>query len=291
MPSRSAKAAGASPLFPPECESKQEALQQIRAVLAKSPFERGYEQSRWTLELLRDKLKWTSSEAGMWGVLKRLGISWTRGRTFTESPDPDFDEKLAYLNRRTQQALQDPSSRLLYLDEMKYYRLPQEGRAWSQKTRQPTVTRKSEPYVKDKRQVLGAVDAQDGRLFYTHRETMPRTQFIDLYESICQAYPSADTIVVVQDNLPLHFHVDILSELAPQPYPWGFYKPDSWPDPTQAAQANGRLPVELVMFPTYSSWLNPIERLWRHLRRKVLTMHKMARRFGDLVSKVGDFLD
>jgi hypothetical protein len=259
-------------------------------VLAKTPFERGYEQSRWTLELLRDKLDWTDSDAGMWYILQRLGISWTGGRTFTESPDPDFDAKLTYLDQRTQAAVEDPSSRLLYLDEMKYYRLPQQGRAWSQRAQQPTVTRKSEPYVKDKRQVLGAVDAQDGRLFYTHRENMPRDQFVELYDSICKAYPDAQNIVVVQDNLPLHFHVDILEQLQPQSYPWGFYRPDSWPDPSDAAQTDGRLPIELVMFPTYSSWLNPIERLWRHLRRKVLKMHGLAKRFGDLVSRVGDFL-
>ncbi|HET8524033.1 MAG TPA: transposase, partial [Thermomicrobiales bacterium] len=36
------------------------------------------------------------------------------------------------------------------------------------------------------------------------------------------------------------------------------------------------LPIQLVPLPTYASWLNPIEKLWRWLRQEVGHLHPWA---------------
>ena len=40
-----------------------------------------------------------------------------------------------------------------------------------------------------------------------------------------------------------------------------------------------QLPIQLVPLPTYASWCNPIEKLWRQLRQELLHLHRFADRF------------
>lgn len=50
------------------------------------------------------------------------------------------------------------------------------------------------------------------------------------------------------------------------------------------------LPIQLVTLPTYASWCNPIEKLWRRLRQKVLYVHRHADDLDGLRKLVMDFL-
>ena len=43
--------------------------------------------------------------------------------------------------------------------------------------------------------------------------------------------------------------------------------------------------------PTYSPWLNPIEKLWRWLRQDVLKMHPLVEHFKELRQRVNSFLN
>ena len=43
--------------------------------------------------------------------------------------------------------------------------------------------------------------------------------------------------------------------------------------------------------PTYASWTNPIEKLWRWLRQEVLHLHRLADRLEELRAEVRRFLD
>src|SRR5262245_2216982 len=53
-----------------------------------------------------------------------------------------------------------------------------------------------------------------------------------------------------------------------------------WPtEPRAAARRKWgelHLPIQLVPLPTYASWLNPIEKLWRKLKQDVLHLHRLA---------------
>ena len=45
-----------------------------------------------------------------------------------------------------------------------------------------------------------------------------------------------------------------------------------------------------LFLPTYASWLNPIEKLWRWLRQDVLHDHDEAKTFKRLRQRVSDWL-
>ena len=49
--------------------------------------------------------------------------------------------------------------------------------------------------------------------------------------------------------------------------------------------------VEPVWLPTYAPWLNPIEKLWRWLKRDVLKMHRLAEDWRAVRDRVQQFLD
>ena len=96
------------------------------------------------------------------------------------------------------------------------------------------------------------------------------------------------------DNWPVHFHPDLLVALQPQECPFPFPRPANWPaEPgAEAVRKWGglRLPIRLVPLPTYASWLNPIEKLWRWLRQAVLHLHRWADDLPTLRAEAERFL-
>ena len=111
------------------------------------------------------------------------------------------------------------------------------------------------------------------------------------------AYRGARRLYVVQDNWPVHYHPDLLVALEPQRLlrRWPPKRPPAWPDTPSPAAARKwghlRLPVQLVPLPTYASWTNPIEKLWRWLKADALHLHRRADHLDDLRALVRAFLD
>lgn len=82
-----------------------------------------------------------------------------------------------------------------------------------------------------------------------------------------QVCAAAQRISVVQDNWSIHHHADV-------------------------AATQRQLPrIEPLWLPTYAPWLNPIEQLWRWLRRDVLKGHRLAEDWSQLHQWVNAFLD
>jgi hypothetical protein len=71
--------------------------------------------------------------------------------------------------------------------------------------------------------------------------------------------------------------------------------PQSWPkEPKPSAKKKYkelRLPIQLLPLPRYSSWANPIEKVWRKLRQDVLHQHRWAEDRSQLRLKVNHWLD
>ena len=113
--------------------------------------------------------------------------------------------------------------------------------------------------------LLAAFDVQTGRVFgrvVAHRSAAALVSFMD---GLAARYP-AQTIYVVQDNWPTHKLPTVLAELA----------------------AQHCIPLFL---PTYASWLNPIEKLWRWLRQTILHAHPDAEALEPLRQQVIAWLD
>lgn len=232
--------------------------------------------------------------SGFSRLLARLGISYQRGRDYIHSPDPDYQGKRAYLAARLA-ASRASTGRLvtLYLDELTYYRQPSLASAWEARGhRQPRAERSHRANTATR--VLATLDPEQGRVVAYQGSKIGVAQLVQFYQHLQKAYPAAERFQVVLDNWPIHFHPDLLVALEPQASPWPRYVPSNWPtEPSAAASRRWgslQLPIQLLPLPTYASWENPIEKLWRLGKQQVLHLHRSAERLDDLRQRFLAFL-
>lgn len=79
-------------------------------------------------------------------------------------------------------------------------------------------------------------------------------------------YPLASKIYIVVDNWSVHFHARVLAELAKDPR------------------------AQLLPLPTYSPWLNNIEKLWRWTKQHVVHAHPWCDDFNTFKTHVREEL-
>ncbi len=92
---------------------------------------------------------------------------------------------------------------------------------------------------------IGAVDDHTGQTVVIIRRRKRRPEIAELLDALMTKHP-AGTVYLVWDNASMHADEEIEAVVR---------------------GAAGR--VVLLSLPTSSPWLNPIEMLWRHLRREV----------------------
>ena len=230
---------------------------------------------------------------GLSRLLDRLGLSWQRARAYVHSPDPDYDAKRASIAALVAQG-QAGGTVTLFLDELTYYRQPSLAAAWEARGASQPLARRSH-HSDTPTRVVGTLDVRDGRVVYYQGRRVGPHELVAFYQQLHAAYPTAARLWVVQDNWPWHFHPDVRVALEPQEQPWPWYRPARWAStPSPAAQRRWghlQLPIQLIPLPTYASWLNPIEKLWRQLKQEVLHLHRLADRLDELRTQVITFLD
>lgn len=266
-------------------------------VVRRDPRAMGVELSRWTLDAIVSVCDWLKLEtpSGLWKLMNRLGITYKRGRQHIMSPDPDYEAKLAYIEDIADSVRASEGDEvLLYLDEVTCYRDPSVARCYESRGKTQAYAEMGRGSNKDV-PVLGTVDMMDGRVIYTQRDSIDVEALIEFYRRIDHIYSNASRIYVVQDNRPVHCHANIFAALEPQEYPWPFYRPVNWSDiPAQSAVdrwGHLHLPIQIVPLPTYASWANPIEKLWRKLKQELIHMHRYADRISELKEMICRFLD
>jgi hypothetical protein len=239
----------------------------------------------------------TTTPGSLAHLLDRLGLTWQRGRDAVRSPDAAYPAKLATVAAVLAHGRR-PARRevALYLDELTYYRQPTLAHAWAARGgdqprahrshRSSTVTR-----------IVGALDAHTGQVHAHQASAIGVEQLVALYQHLAARYPQARRLWIIQDNWPVHYHPDLLVALEPQRLVrrWPRRLPPCWPaDPSPRAVRKWgalHLPIQLVPLPTYASWTNPIEKLWRRLKQAVLHLHPLADHLDDLRALVQTFLD
>lgn len=295
--SPSGRDAGASPLFPPLCRSQEEAQQILLHVVRRDPHCLGIDRARWTLHDLLSlcgglHLK---TEGGLWRLLRRLGLSYKRGRDWVHSPDPDYGAKLAHIDQIVA-AARASAGRIvaLFMDEVTYYRQPTLASAYEATGAAQPLARRSHRADTATR-VVSTLDVVDGRTLYRQASHLGIRELVAFHQQIREGYPEAERIYLIEDNWPIHFHPDLLVALEEQESPWPLYRPRNWSlEPTPRAVkkwGDWKLPIQLVPLPTYASWTNPIEKLWRWLRQEVLHLHRLSDRLEELRAAVRRFLD
>ena len=282
---------GGEPSWPGDAESAKAELQHL---VARAPEVLGQPGSRWTLKTVRAACRWMGemSLSGVCRTLKRFGIRLKRGRDHVHSPDVHYVEKLADIIAAMEEAINsDGRVVIVFLDEFSFYRQPLSGRNYC------VIGRKTQPLAERSLQsdrsgrIIGGLNALSGQTTSLIASKISLNQMVKFWQELCAAYPEAKVIYVVVDNWPVHFHPDVLAALEPQRTSWELKTPPSWPTEPSPRAKRLNLPIQLLPLPTYASWCNPIEKVWRWLKQELLSLHRYADDWPTLKQKVKEFLD
>jgi hypothetical protein len=243
--------------------------------------------------MIAERCPWlaVTHESSLWRLLDRLGIRYKRGRDYVHSPDRHYLEKLSLIELARMRAYYEPERfTFVYVDEFTYYRQPSVACGYEAAGPYQPLARRSHRSNTQGR-IIGALNACSGRVTYRQRSRISRSVIADFWLQLRAAYPDAEQIYAVVDNWPVHFHVDALACLQPQEFPWPPYVPPHWPTEPSSSAIQDNLPIQLLCLPTYASWLNPIEKLWRWLNQDVLHLHPYSNDWQALKQEVTWFLD
>lgn len=266
-------------------------------VVRRDPRRFGLPRTRWTLATVGAAIEWLADRdpSGIWRALDALGVALKRGRDYVHSPDPAYPAKRAAVAACVAQARASGGRvAALFQDEVTLYRQPSLASAWAERGGPQPRSVRGRRAEGTAARIVGTLDAVSGRVLVRRRGTLAIPALVGFYQEVVAAYPEAERIDVVLDNWPVHFHPDLLAALQPQACPFPFPRPPSWPrEPSaEAVRKWGglRLPIRLVPLPTYASWLNPIEKLWRWLRQDVVHLHPWADAVPALRAEADRFL-
>jgi len=247
------------------CEAK------LKKLVEQEPRKVGYPFSTWTCadlvrELVKDGFKKVSGET-IRVHLHTLGYRVLRPVLSIASPDPDYQQKVKKLEKYKKRA-KNGEILLYFQDEIDLNLLPGILRCW---TLQGTQRKVMTPGVNIKRYGLGAVNYITGKTLHRiedHKNSAGFCAFVEQFMKTVTQSPDyhGQKIVWVVDNFIIHHSrktIQFLEQYADQ----------------------------LVIFalPTYSPWLNAIELLWKHLRRRVTHNH-LFETIAQLVQAVYSFL-
>jgi transposase len=223
---------------------------------------------RWRLQDIGQALSWLAghTQPGIYRVLKRLGFSRKRALGFIRSPDREYQAKWRRILQAFEEAAYHPERTvLLFMDEVTYYRRPEGAPAYHRRGKsQPRAL--DAPQYNAQTRIVAVLNALTGQVTYLQRSQIGKAELRRFYAQLRAVYPWAERIYVAQDNWPVH----------------------KLPEVLQALCAQRLVPL---FFPTYASWLNPIEKLWKWLKQEVLRMHRWAAQLDQLRLAVTEFLD
>lgn len=234
------------------------------------PDKKGPLPSRWTLRAVQASVSWLReySLSGVWQVLQGYDLRLRSARLRQWSPDPDYEGKVAHLLECMQQAAANPkTTAFLFWDQMGFYRWPEPTAVWAPAAPAPVPVAETGGGNNRQWRLIGTLNALTGQVDFLDNYIVGRRQVIQMYHRIADRYQSYEHIFVAQDNWPIHQHPDVMVALQDLPK------------------------IEPVWLPTYSPWLNPIEKLWRWLRSTVLKMHRLAEDWKELLNRVRAFLN
>ena len=262
----------------------------------RAPWSFGLARSRWRLVDLRQVLGWAgvSSVSGWQRLLARLRIRWKRGRAWVHSPDPDYDAKLAAIAGAQALTRAEPATyRLLFQDEVTLSRHPTVSHAYAAQGHDQARARRSHA-ADTLTRLTATLDAASGQVVARRASRITLATHVAFLRALVDTYAQHAQLFLVVDNWPLHFHPDVLVALEPQLPHFPRYVPPTWPsDPSPEARRRWgdlHLPIQLLPLPTYASWCNPIEQLWRQLRQDLTHFHPWADDLPALRQQLDAFL-
>lgn len=234
-------------------------------VLDKTPQDFGYLRSRWSSELLSLVLQRDYAievhASTLRRALPRLGFVWRRARPTLNRRDPRKNAKLQAIAK----VLRKPrvGTEVFYVDEADVDLNPRLGPSWTRRGQQPGVLT---PGQNVKHYLAGALNAKTGRVVWTEHPAKSAVLFIKLLEHLRRTYRAARRLVLILDNYIIHKCVAVRQWLEINPK------------------------FVFLFQPTYSPWVNRIERLWKTMHDTVTRNHR-CKTFAELARQVARFLE
>lgn len=226
-------------------EIDEEAEAELERVLEGAPVEEGYDFTTWTTPLLRSHLKERLgidvSDATVRRALHRLEFVWRRPRRVIDYRDPAYDERMAAIEAALAEAEHaERDVHVLFEDETTLRRLPPLRQMWMRCGQQASV---EVPDHNDKFSLYGVLEARSGQTFTAAypKGKSPHTrafleQVMDRFEG---------QVVLIWDQA--RWHTSQMVE----------------------AVIDGYERLEVLLLPKRAPQENPVEDLWRHLKRIV----------------------
>jgi hypothetical protein len=274
--------------------TENQAKEQLQHLIAQPPQAFAQAGGRWTLASLREALSWLKplTLSGVWRQLKRAALARKKGRLKVHSPDRHYFEKLAEVVRVLELASASKGKIvILFADEFTFYRQPTLADAYARRGSRIQPLGKLSHRTNTKGRIGGAVNALTGQVNYVQESRCGIKQLLKLYQSIRETYPHAEVIYLVEDNWSVHFHPSILNAFPKQETRFELKVSHYWKDVKGVEWKKEKLPIQILPLPTYASWCNPIEKLWRWLKQEVLHLHRQADDWDNLKKKIKQFLD
>ena len=238
----------------------------LRKLVTAGPEKAGYPTGCWSRLLIQNLIQREFGvlydEQYVCELLHGLGFSFQKARFVSDHLDEEA--RRAWMQQKWPKILaraRRSGALLLFEDEASFAQWGSLGYTWAPVGQQPVVktTGKRKGY-----KVFGAIDYFTGRLFY-HGSTERFTTVTYQAYLLTILAQTDQPIIVIHDGAKYHTSKDLQSFLAQQP----------------------RLTV--FQLPSYSPDYNPIEFLWKNLKRRA-THNRYFPEFETLITSVADAL-
>jgi putative transposase len=182
------------------------------------------------------------------------------------SPDPEYMSKRDVAHACLEAARRSPDRVVTYyLDELSFYRQPTIAEDWCPAGHEQPLARRSHRSNIYHR-VLGALNAVTAQVVFRMAKRTDVPFICRFLRSLRELHPDVEVLNVILDNW---YHVH---------------------DHAQVKETAQQEQITLVYLPTYSPWLNPIEKLWRKAYQQVLHLHRYSDEWPKLIERMDSFL-
>lgn len=256
---------GKSPGRPGKLNKKQK--QELSEIIEKGPEAAGFSGGCWRspmiVELIRKRYGVKYNVFYIAELLKNMGFSFQKARFISDHLDEDKRaEWLAETWPKAFNLARKKGAYLLFGDEASFPQWGSLSYTWSVRGKQPTIktsgTRKSF-------RVFGLIDYFTGKFFY--QSTILHFNS-DTYQAFLTSVLNRTTkhIVLIQDGAKYHTSKQVKN----------FFE-------------KNKLRLTVFQLPSYSPDFNPIEKLWKNLKKSHIHLHHFPT-FDSLQSKVDEAL-
>lgn len=240
-------------------------LKDLKAMLENNPGEHGYPTGCWNAALIRDLISKhfgvTFSVKYLPELLKRIGLSYQKAKfmlnkSCSQARTKWLSETWPKLHRRAKRN----GWLILIEDEASFAMWGSLSYTWAVKGQQPEIPTSGN---RKNLKVFGAIDYFTGKLFYrTVKEQLNARSYVDFLKQIVKGLNQK--AILIHDGAPYH---------------------KSKVTTMYATSPEAREKIELHRLPAYSPDFNPIEGLWRNVKRG-FTHNRFFETFEDLCDTV-----